>query len=577
MKRYLFAGILGVSLACGQGASPKAYVAGQLIVQRASSADPDDVSKLFKTHGVSVKREIPSLKVHILTVAEPAADAVMKALAKSGKFTFVERDGHAHSSAIPNDPSYSSQWHLAQMNAAGAWGITTGSSGVTIAMVDSGVDATHPDLASRLIPGWSFLTGTTDTHDVEGHGTATAGTVAAATNNGIGVSGMTWGNPIMPLVVLSESDFASYSDIASAITYAADRGVRIINISIGGTSSSSALQSAVTYAWNKGAMVFSSAMNDGTSTPNYPAACDNAIAVSATGAGDSWSGFSNYGSWIDFSAPGVNILTTTRYGGTGYWSGTSFSSPLAAGVAALVLSVNPALSNAAVISLLQQSAVDLGTPGYDVNYGWGRIDAYAAVLAATTSRTVDSIPPAEKIATPAAGTTISGTVQIAGTATDNVGVSRVDLSIDGQASGSVTNGSFSFPWNTATVGNGAHTLTVRAYDAAGNTSITNSTVTVNNQVAADTTAPTAAVTSPAAGSYVNSAKPVAVTVKATDNVAVTQVCIYIDDVQVYSGTSAPYTYNWNTKKVAAGSHKITASAWDRAGNMSTSAAVTVTR
>src|SRR5262249_38944556 len=143
-----------------------------------------------------------------------------------------------------------------------AWGVTVGASGVPIAIIDSGVDGTHPDLTSKLIPGWNFLNGTSNTADVLGHGTAVAGTAGGATNNATGVAGVTWNNMIMPLVVLNSSDYASYSDIASAITYAADHGVRIINISIGGSSSSSALQSAVDYAWNKGAVVFASAMNN---------------------------------------------------------------------------------------------------------------------------------------------------------------------------------------------------------------------------------------------------------------------------------------------------------------------------
>jgi thermitase len=439
------------------------------------------------------------------------------------------------------------------------------------------VDPTHPDLASRLVPGWSFLTGTTDTHDVYGHGTATAGTVGAATNNGTGVAGLTWLNPIMPLVVLNSSDFASYSDIANAITYAADHKVRVINVSIGGDISSSTLQSAVNYAWNKGSMVFASAMNAGTSTPYYPAACDNAIAVSATDAGDTWAGFSNYGSWVDFSAPGVNILTTSYYGGYGYWSGTSFSSPLTAGVAALILSVNPALSNSAVIGLLKQSSVDLGLPGFDSNYGWGRIDAYAAVTAARNGLRSDATAPSVTVGNPVNAATVSGAIQVTGSATDNVGVARIDFSIDGQVAGTATASPYAFPWNSVTAMNGSHTLEVRAYDAAGNTSAASLTVQVNNAVVSDTQAPAVSVVSPQGGTIVGSGKPVTISVAASDNVAVTQVAIYVDGVQVYTGSAAPFSYSWNTKKAAAGSHVIAATAWDKAGNSASAAPVTVTR
>jgi len=577
INRYLLIGFLGLTAAYGQGNSPGAHVPGQLVVQASAMAKPDSISKLFKSHGASVKRSIPTLNTYVLQVQDQTADAIMQSLARSGQFTFVERDGNAHSAAIPNDTSFASQWHLTKMNAPAAWDISTGSTGVTVAMVDSGVDPTHPDLASRLVAGWSFLTGTTDTRDVQGHGTATAGTLGAVANNAEGVAGITWKNPIMPLVVLNASDSASYSDIASAITYAADMHVRIINVSIGGNTPSSTLQSAVTYAWNKGSMVFAAAMNAGGSTPYYPAACDNAIAVSATDTGDGWAGFSNYGSWIDFAAPGVSILTTNNYGGYGYWQGTSFSSPLAAGVAALVLSINPSLSNTAVINILKQSSVDLGIAGFDTNYGWGRVDAYAAAVAARNTLATDAIPPIVLLNNPAAGAVLSGSVQIAGTATDNLGVARIELSIDGQLITSASGSPFSFPWNTATSANGAHTLTVRAYDAAGNTSAASATVTVNNQAVTDFVPPTVSITSPSAGSSVGGSKPASIKVAASDNVAVSQVCIYVDGVQVYSGTASPFTYAWNTKKLSAGTHVITATAWDKAGNSASAVPVAVVR
>ena len=227
-------------------------------------------------------------------------------------------------------------------------------------MIDSGVNPTHPDLASKLIPGWNFLLSNTNTADDLGHGTATAGTAAAATNDGIGVAGVGWMTPIMPLVVLDSTDSATYSNIASAITYAADHGVRIINISIGGTSPSSTLQSAVNYAWSKGAVVFAAAMNASTSTPYYPAACDYVLAVSATEPGNTLASFSNYGSWISLAAPGDTIYTTDNSGGYSTWAGTSFSSPIAAATGALALSINPKLSAASLVNLLEQNADDIG-------------------------------------------------------------------------------------------------------------------------------------------------------------------------------------------------------------------------
>ena len=318
----------------------------------------------------------------MLSVDPSARDQMIRDLEASGQFSFVEPDYLAVPLAVPNDPVYSQEWHLQTIQAPSAWDVTTGSTGVPIAMIDSGVDPTHPDLASKLIPGWSFLTGTADTHDVLGHGTQTAGTAAAIGNNAAGVAGVAWKNPIMPLVVLNSSDWASYSDIASAIMYAADHGVRIVNISIGGSSYSSTLQSAVDYAWNKGTVVFAAAGNYASSTPIYPAGCTNVVAVGATDSNDTLAGFSNYGTYVDLTAPGVNIVTTLSGGGYGGVSGTSFSSPITAGIAALVLSRNPSLTAQQLVTLLEQNSDDLGAAGYDQIFGWGRVNASRAVVAA---------------------------------------------------------------------------------------------------------------------------------------------------------------------------------------------------
>jgi thermitase len=146
-----------------------------------------------------------------------------------------------------------------------AWGITTGVASATIAVIDSGADSTHPDLSSKLAAGWNFVNGTSNTADDYGHGTAVAGVAAAATNNGIGIAGVSWNNMIMPLVALDSTGSASYSNIASAI-HAADHWARIINISLGGASGSSTLQNAVNYAWGKGAVIFAAPMNNSSST-----------------------------------------------------------------------------------------------------------------------------------------------------------------------------------------------------------------------------------------------------------------------------------------------------------------------
>ena len=566
--------LLAAGSALGQPKAPDA-VPGQLLVQTRFGADPNAVAKALSNNGASEKKQISQIRVHVLKVPEPAIDRVQQALSSTGLFTFVERDHIARTVATPNDPDFTSQWHLSKIQASSAWNMTTGLSSVTIAFADTGVYPTHEDLVSKLLPGWNFLTGNNNTADGNGHGTATAGSAAAATNNGVGVSALGWSNTVMPLVVADSTGYAYYSNIASAITYAADHGARIINISIAGTSADSTLQSAVSYAWNKGTVVFAAAGNSSSSSPNYPAACTNAVAVSATDANDNLSSYSNFGNWIDLSAPGDNILTTNNGGGYGYWAGTSFASPIAASVAALVLSVKPSLSASALVTLLEQNSDDLGAPGYDSSFGWGRVNAYRAVTAAMNV-TVDTTPPVASITSPIAGATVAGTLAVLGSATDNVGVVNVEFYVDNQLMSSTASSPFSFSWSTTSVPNGTHTLMVKAYDAASNVGQASVSVNVSNVVVVDTTPPTIAITSPANGSTVG-AKNTKITVSATDNVGVTQVCIYIDGILQATLTGAPYSYTWSTRRVSSGQHIITANAWDAAGNVGHATPVTVTR
>jgi thermitase len=366
-----------LSCAAAFGAEPD-RVPGRLLV---GLRDPAAAARTLAAHRLSVRRELAALS--IASVEAPAEAA--ESLRRSGAFTYVEPDYYAHTAADPNDPSYLSQWHLRRIGGPLAWGLSTGSESVIVAVVDSGVYRHHPDLSTKLVPGWNFVNFNNDTTDVLGHGTAVAGTVAAATNNGIGVAGVNWASRIMPLVVVDSRDYAAYSDIAAAIQYAADRGVRIINVSIGGPNSSATLQRAVDYAWSKGALVFASAMNQAVSERYYPAGCERAIAVSATDSNDRLASFSNFGGWITLAAPGTGILSTADGGGYSFWNGTSFASPIAAGVAALVLSVNPALTNEQVLSILKNTADRAGADP-DSYFGWGRVNAYRAVLAAEPPR-----------------------------------------------------------------------------------------------------------------------------------------------------------------------------------------------
>jgi subtilisin family serine protease len=365
------------------GAQTPKYAAGELLIQTKAGSPGVEISGALAAQNATILREIDQIRVKRIRVPLQALEKVRAALSKDPHFQFVEYNYLTSGAIEPNDTEYPSQWHLPQINAPAGWDHSVGSLAEPIAIIDSGVSPSHPDLADKIQAGYNFIGGNTeDTSDVLGHGTAVAGTAAAIIDNDEGVAGVAWNNPIMPLVVLNSDDFALYSDIADAITYAVDHGVRVMNISIGGSSSSSILQEAINYAWNHGALVIAAAHNYHTDTPYYPAACDHAVAVSATNESDQKASFSNYGNWIDVAAPGSSILTTNRYGGYGNWNGTSFSSPIVAGLAALIWSVAPSLTNAEVLAIITQNTDDLGSPGFDIYFGHGRVNVFTSLEAA---------------------------------------------------------------------------------------------------------------------------------------------------------------------------------------------------
>ena len=352
--------------------------------------------------------------------------------------------------------------------------------------------------------------------------------------------------------------------------YAADHGARIANLSFGASTSLTLSNAALNFQ-TRGGVLTVSAGNDAFFNP----APDNPyeIVVSATDSADALASWSNTGNNVDVCAPGVNILTTARGGGYGYGTGTSFSAPLVAGVAALVVSANPSLTGAQVRDILKQSADDLGSPGWDPSYGWGRINADKAVLAATGATPTDTTPPASTIAAPLAGGTVSGVATIAVTATDDVGVTKVECYINGALAGSSAIAPATFPWDTAAYANGSYTLQARAYDAAGNVGASATvSVSVQNGVP-DLTAPTAQVTSPANASTVTGVANI--DVSAVDNVGVTKVECYINGTLVGTSAAAPATFSWNTATYANGSYTVQARASDAAGNVGASATVSV--
>lgn len=531
---------------------------------------------LLSAQGAREHDALPALDVRIIRVPEDAADKLLQALGKHKDIEYAEPDYVAQAIASSNDPQFAGgdQWSLAKIEAPLAWDTTVGSSGVVIAVIDSGVSAGHPDLNGKVLAGYDFFNNDADASDDNGHGTAVAGIAAAATNNGIGMAGISWNSPILPVKVLGADGSGSYSAIANGITWAADRGARVINLSLGGTSSSRTLQSAVDYAWNRNCLLIAAAGNNGNSIAFYPAACRNVVAVSATDSSDRRPSWSNYGTYVDVSAPGVSVLTL--YGANSYasWNGTSFASPVTAGVVSLMAAANPSLSNAGVVDALLKNSDDIGTAGYDVYYGYGRVNARKAVAAVVTPTVVDSTAPSVAITSPADGAQVSGTTNVSLSAADNVGVTKVELYIGGVLYGSSGTSPAVFAWDTTGYLDGPCTIEARAYDAANNVASSVITVAVRNSAEQDTIAPVVAISSPTQGSKL-SGKTVRVSVNSSDNIAVTKVELYIDGKLFGTSTSASASFSWNISKVATGAHTLQAYAFDAAGNIGASQLVTV--
>jgi type VII secretion-associated serine protease mycosin len=284
----------------------------------------------------------------------------------------------------PTDPRYAGAEARAAdlMRLPQAWAVRRDSS-VVVAVIDTGVDLGHPDLAGRLVPGHDFVGNDSVPQDENGHGTQVAGVIGAVPDNGRGIAGVVWDARIMPVRVLDADGYGFDDTIAKGIAWAADHGAKVINLSLGGPQADPVLQSAVHYATRKGALVVVAAGNDGNDAVQYPAAYPEALAVAATDATGTLTQFSSYGDWVDVAAPGWEVLSTAlRVPGSSAYvaeSGTSFSAPYVAGVAALVRAQHPSWTVAHVRRQITTTARDAGAPGFDEFYGFGVVDAYAAL------------------------------------------------------------------------------------------------------------------------------------------------------------------------------------------------------
>jgi thermitase len=297
-----------------------AAVPGRLIVgmrpggELAAKSQNGNALALAGRWGVSTpaKRLAGGLYYQIDAPSGTDLAALRARIAADSDVAFVEPDYVYHASVIPNDEFYSRLYALPRVAADSAWDRTTGSPDVLVAVIDTGIYAGHPDLAGNVVAGTDFVNDDGDASDDEGHGTHTAGIIAAVGNNGRGVAGMCWQCQLLPVKSLDNEGSGSATTVAAGIRYAADRGARVINLSLGGDRNSRLLHDAVKYATNRGALVIVAAGNEAQegNPVEYPAAYPEVLAVAATDQDDRHAPFSNYHSYVDVAAPGVNIGST---------------------------------------------------------------------------------------------------------------------------------------------------------------------------------------------------------------------------------------------------------------------------
>lgn len=464
-----------------------AYVPGELLVKFRPSADSKAITDAHRSIGGSVKQTISRIGVEVVSVQRGREKTKLAEYLRNPNVEFAELNGIYRAVAMPSDPRVGEQWQYentgqtggtadADIDAFAAWDVTQGSASVAVAILDTGIDSGHVDLAGKVARSVNFTNSST-VEDRYGHGTHVAGIVAATTNNGLGVAGTCPNCVLYNVKVLGDDGSGSWGNIAAGINWALDNGAKVINLSLGGSSGSYSLQSSINNAWAKGVVIVAAAGNSNTSSRFYPAYYSNTIAVAATTSRDLRASYSNYGNWVDVAAPGDTILSTTMNDTYGNKSGTSMAAPHVAGLAGLLWSTSYGTSNSSVRSRLQSTADTIAGTGS--LWAYGRVNACKAVAGNCDQ---SSSGPVVSIASPANGTVITDVsapllVQVVATdASAAAGSLNVAVSIDGgawnAAAWSAATQRYEWTWNLGGAANGPHTLRARATNAASATTTT---------------------------------------------------------------------------------------------------------
>ena len=443
----------------------------------------------------------PLSNIHILQTDQNAdIYELAKQYGENPLVEYAEPNYLVYALETPNDPNYTAQWGLEKINISEAYDIEKGDSNIIIAILDTGVDWNHTELSSRIwdngdetedgndtdgngyiddMRGWDYVNNDNNPTDDHGHGTHCSGIAAADTNNSVGISGVCWNCTIMPVKCLDAGGGGSYSDVALAIEYAANNSAHIISMSLGSSSDSNLVKDAVNYAYSQGIVVIAAAGNNYDDTLHYPAAYDNAIAVTATTTSDSKSSFSTYGYWTDIAAPGSDIYSTLPNNQYASWDGTSMATPFVAGLAGLLLSKNNSLNPDMLETIIKSTSDNVSSGNY---IGIGRINAYNALLKAD-STTIAKLNDSLKGQTFGGDITINGTAN--GTSFANYtilygsGIYPENWTIISTYATAVSNSNLTI-WNTNGLSNGIYTIILEVNDIHDATFIDYAIVSLDN-------------------------------------------------------------------------------------------------
>jgi thermitase len=472
----------------------QSYSSNEILVGFNKNISIKQAQGIVKSNKSTILGKIAALNIYQLKVKDNSKNEAKKYMGIKG-VKFAEPNYRVDILSTPNDTLYAQQWAPIKTYAPAGWDTERGDTNpVPLAVVDTGVDKNHPDVNDKLLPGYDFYNNDSDPDDDNGHGTHVSAIAAAETNNSEGVAGISWGAKVMPVKVLNSSGSGTDLTVSKGIIYAADNGAKVINLSLGGGYSDT-MKSAVDYAYNKGCVIVAAAGNSGNNSYLYPASFDNVISVAATDSNDLRASFSNYNDKVDVAAPGVSILSAVLNGGYQSWSGTSMASPHVAGLAALVLSKDPSLTNQQVDQLIKQTADDVNGqtyPGNDVYLGAGRINVSRALGNNSPPQPVPAIPTAV-ITSPSNGQTVNGIIGVDATITSQESgavISYAEFKLDSGSPSPMLpkDGIFDLATEDTTAAldteslvNGYHTIYVRGKDSNGNWSAWASvTVLVDN-------------------------------------------------------------------------------------------------